>query len=51
MFGKNAERLARSALNVSRRGRGCRNTWLWYEVRTSFKIRGAQIPGACGSLV
>jgi hypothetical protein len=51
MFGKNTERLARSAVNVSRRRRDCRSTWLWYDIRTSFKIRGAQIPGASGSLV
>lgn len=51
MFGKNTERLAISAVNVSRRRRDYRGTWLWYEVRTNFKIRGAQFPGACGSSV
>jgi hypothetical protein len=51
MFERNKERLAKSAMNVSRRRRDFGSTWLWYEVRTSFKIRGAEIPGACGSLV
>jgi hypothetical protein len=42
MLGRNKERLARSAMNVCRRRRDFRSTRLWYEVRTSFKIRGAQ---------
>jgi hypothetical protein len=52
MFGRNKERLAKSAMNVSkRRRRNFRSKWLWYKVRTSFKIWGSQTPGALGSLV